>query len=76
MTRIPILQPNQFYTFGSYFEMLSEPDDILGSLDRTSKQIDQDLNLYRVPADLEALLHILVGILDAQPIGTCEHSVS
>ncbi|KAM3092774.1 hypothetical protein ACKFKG_21405 [Phormidesmis sp. 146-35] len=36
-----------------------------GSLDRASKQIHQDLNLYRVPADLEALLRILVGILSA-----------
>jgi hypothetical protein len=34
-----------------------------GSFDRRSRQVTQDLNLYRVPADLEELLRILVGIL-------------
>jgi hypothetical protein len=35
-----------------------------GSFDRRSRQVvTQDLNLYRVPADLEDLLRILVGIL-------------
>jgi hypothetical protein len=35
-----------------------------GSFDRRSWQVvTQDLNLYRVPADLEDLLRILVGIL-------------
>lgn len=34
-----------------------------GRFDRQSSQMTQDLNLYRVPADLEALLRILVGIL-------------
>jgi hypothetical protein len=36
-----------------------------GSFDRRSRQFTQDLNLYRVPADLEDLLRILVGILEA-----------
>ncbi|MEB3884816.1 hypothetical protein [Lyngbya sp. CCY1209] len=31
--------------------------------DRRQKQIEQDLNLYRVPADLEDLFSILIGIL-------------
>ena len=35
----------------------------LGKLDRDQKRIDQDLNLYRVPADLEELLRILVALL-------------
>jgi hypothetical protein len=35
-----------------------------GSFDRRSRQVTQDLNLYRVPADLEDLLRILVGILE------------
>jgi hypothetical protein len=35
-----------------------------GSFDRRSRQVTQDLNLYRVPADLENLLRILVGILE------------
>ena len=34
-----------------------------GLLDRTEKRMTQDLNLYRVPADLEDLLHILVAII-------------
>ncbi|MBC6478826.1 MAG: hypothetical protein GDA56_14690 [Hormoscilla sp. GM7CHS1pb] len=32
-------------------------------LSRLEKQITQDLNLYRVPADLEELMHIFVAIL-------------
>jgi hypothetical protein len=34
-----------------------------GIFNRHTRQIHQDLNLYRVPADLEDLLRILVGIL-------------
>ncbi len=34
-----------------------------GLLNRQNKQIFQDLNLYRVPADLEELMKILVAIL-------------
>jgi len=34
-----------------------------GLLERGAKRIVQDLNLYRVPADLEELLRILLGIL-------------
>ena len=34
-----------------------------GILHRAAKKVTQDLNLYRVPADLEPLLRILVGIL-------------
>lgn len=36
-----------------------------GNLQRQTKQITQDLNLYRVPADLEELLRILVAILSS-----------
>ncbi|HEY9748075.1 MAG TPA: hypothetical protein V6C63_05330 [Allocoleopsis sp.] len=35
-----------------------------GSFNRQTRQMAQDLNLYRVPADLEDLLRILVGILE------------
>lgn len=35
-----------------------------GSFERQSRQVTQDLNLYRVPADLEDVLRILVGILE------------
>jgi hypothetical protein len=34
-----------------------------GILDRSKKQITQDLVLYRVPTDMEELLRILVGIV-------------
>jgi len=34
-----------------------------GQFDRQQRQVTQDLNLYRVPADLEALLRILVNLL-------------
>lgn len=34
-----------------------------GLLDRQAKHVTQDLNLYRVPADLNDLLNILVAIL-------------
>lgn len=35
-----------------------------GQFDRTSRQVTQDVDLYRVPADLEELLRILVKILE------------
>lgn len=37
-----------------------------GILDRSEKSITQDLNLYRVPADLHELLHILIAIVTEQ----------
>lgn len=37
-----------------------------GHFDRQSRTVTQDLNLYRVPADLEDLLRILVEILTPQ----------
>jgi len=36
-------------------------------LHRESKQITQDLNLYRVPADLEILMKILVALIKNSP---------
>ena len=38
-----------------------------GRLHRQARQIEQDLNLYRVPADLEELFQSLVGILTDCP---------
>lgn len=35
-----------------------------GKIDRTNQQIYQDLNLFKVPDDLESLVSILVGILE------------
>lgn len=38
-----------------------------GVLDRTTKQLTQGLQLYRVPADLGELLQILIALLTAEP---------
>jgi hypothetical protein len=38
-----------------------------GQFDRQTHQVTQDLNLYRVPTDLDDLLRILVQILAPQP---------
>ena len=38
-----------------------------GILNRTDQHITQDLNLYRVPADLHELLEILIAILQEPP---------
>jgi hypothetical protein len=35
-----------------------------GTYDRQTRQVTQDLNLYRVPADVEDLLRILVSLLE------------
>jgi len=37
-----------------------------GILDRTTKVITQDINLYPIPADLEKLLGILIAILEGK----------
>lgn len=36
-----------------------------GVLHRETKQIVQDINLYRVPTDVEDLLRILIAILES-----------
>ncbi len=38
-----------------------------GQFDRQSRQVTQDLDLFRVPADLDDLLRILVRILEPYP---------
>ena len=38
-----------------------------GILDRPAKSVTQDLSLYRVPTDLDELLHILIAILTGTP---------
>ena len=37
-----------------------------GRFTRASKQVEQDLTLYRIPADLEALFQVLLSILTGQ----------
>jgi hypothetical protein len=53
MTRIPILQPGQSYTFRQYFELPFEPDDILAELGYTLDRTE--LNLARYAGELDRL---------------------
>ena len=53
MTRIPILQQGQSYTFRQYFELPFEPDDILAELDYTLDRTE--LNLARYSGELDRL---------------------
>ena len=39
-----------------------------GKLDRCDRKISQDLNLYKVPDELEQLLSILVGIVKGNEV--------
>jgi hypothetical protein len=41
---------------------------LFGCLDRAARQVTQDVKLYRVPADLEPLMRILLGILSQKPM--------
>jgi hypothetical protein len=43
-----------------------------GVVERAQKQIIQDLNLYRVPADLAELLAVMAGILLGDPGSTSD----
>jgi hypothetical protein len=53
MTRIPILQPGQSYTFRQYFELPFEPDDILAELGYTLDR--RELNLARYSGELDRM---------------------
>ena len=46
MSKIPILQPNQSYTFRSYFEMSFEPEDILAEFGYSLQRTYLNLPLY------------------------------
>ena len=73
MSKAPILHPDRSYTFRSYFEMSFEPEDILAEFGY--KQITQCLNLYRVPADLEELLRILIAILSPPELAIAQEGL-
>ncbi len=53
MTRTPILQPGQSYTFRQYFELPFEPDDVLIELGYTLDRCE--LTLARHPGPLDRL---------------------
>lgn len=46
MTRIPILQPGQSYTFRQYFELPFESDDILAELGYSLERVELALTRY------------------------------
>ena len=37
-----------------------------GKLDRTIQQITQDINLFKVPDEIETLVRVLMGILQGE----------
>ena len=47
MTRIPILQQGQSYTFQQYFELPFEPNDILAELDYTLDRLEESQRRIR-----------------------------
>lgn len=38
-----------------------------GKLERSAKMVVQDVNLFRVPADVEEVLRVLIAILNGEP---------
>lgn len=65
MPKIPILQPNQSYTFRSFFEMPFEPEDILAEFGYTFKR--SSLALERSTPELERLPNLKARIEESLP---------
>jgi hypothetical protein len=65
MNKIPILQPNQSYTFRSYFEMSFEPEDILAEFGYSLKR--STLNLQKSEAELDRLTNLKSRIEESLP---------
>ncbi|OCQ96023.1 hypothetical protein BCD64_11725 [Nostoc sp. MBR 210] len=65
MNKIPILQPNQSYTFRSYFEMSFEPEDILAEFGYSLKR--STLNLPKSNAELDRLINLKSRIEESLP---------
>jgi hypothetical protein len=72
MTRSPILDPKQSYTFSNFFELNADPEEIFAELGcglrSTALTLPRnghyrDINLYAVPANLKDLIEILMGII-------------
>ncbi|MDZ8260871.1 hypothetical protein [Nostoc sp. ChiQUE01b] len=56
MSKIPILQPNNSYTFRSYFEMAFEPEDILAEFGYSLKR--SSLNQQKSTIELDRLANL------------------
>jgi hypothetical protein len=57
----PIEEQNVFYgavTMGDVWQF--------GKLERSTQQITQDINLFKVPDDLDSLVRVLMGILQGE----------
>ncbi|MCC5635184.1 hypothetical protein LC593_04810 [Nostoc sp. CHAB 5844] len=65
MNKIPILQPNQSYTFRSYFEMSFEPEDILAEFGYSLKR--SNLNLQKSEVELDRLTNLKLRIEESLP---------
>jgi hypothetical protein len=65
MTKTPILQPGQSYTFRSYFEMPFEPDDILAEFGYSLKR--SLLNLPQSTTQLDRLTSLKSRIEESLP---------
>ncbi|MBD0347412.1 MAG: hypothetical protein ICV63_21850 [Coleofasciculus sp. Co-bin14] len=65
MTKTPILQPGQSYTFRSYFEMPFEPDDILAEFGYSLKR--SLLNLPQSTTELDRLTSLKSRIEESLP---------
>lgn len=65
MNKIPILQPNQPYTFRSYFEMSYEPEDILAEFGYSLKR--STLNLQKSNVELDRLTNLKSRIEESLP---------
>nr|WP_026100271.1 hypothetical protein [Fortiea contorta] len=65
MNKVSILQPNQSYTFRSYFEMAFEPEDILAEFGYSLKRLS--LNLQKSDAELDRLTNLKSRIEESLP---------
>ncbi|MFN6536237.1 MAG: hypothetical protein RM021_007660 [Nostoc sp. EkiNYC01] len=65
MSKIPILQPNQSYTFRNYFEMSFEPEDILAEFGYCLKR--SSLNLQKSGIELDRYANLKSRIEESLP---------
>lgn len=65
MSKVPIIQPNQSYTFRSYFEMSFEPEDILAEFGYSFQRAS--LNLEHSTVELDRLTNLKSRIEESLP---------
>ena len=64
----PQLQQTNFRVLQNVFYGAVTIGDVwrFGKLERNQQQITQDLNLFKVPDDLDSLVRVLLGILEGE----------